>query len=310
MVAVSTNIVEKLTLFSALPVQALLSQLESGFIAEPSDRRELQRLWETTSKAFTAKPPTRSSLDAADLRPTEGADPAKLEALLIRMQAYPPYDSHPSNIFNVKLSKLVTPQITVNLSRAARRGRVRAGMTMPELIDLAFESAGTPEAIVRQTLGMSPNGGALMFTSYDEDIRLHHPPTIRPIAINERDSLSPSFESICFPVGGGLPFAAAMRVQIAPGITRLILKNGIHRAQSLAAAGYEYAPLLVVDMSPLEVPDPFVDFPRDILLNPALNPPLITDFLDERCMIRLKYHKVLRTVRFNWSIEHYPTVLR
>ena len=104
MVAVSTNILEKLTLFAALPVQALLSQLESGFIAEPSDRRELQRLWERTSKAFTAKQPARSSLDAADLHPIEDADPAKLEALLARMKAYPPYDSHPSNIFDVKLS--------------------------------------------------------------------------------------------------------------------------------------------------------------------------------------------------------------
>ncbi len=310
MFVASTNIVEKLTLFAALPVQALLSQLESGFIAEPSERRELQRLWETTSKTFMAKSPTRSSVDPADLRPIESADPGRIEVLLARIRTYPPYDLHPSSILDVNLSKLVTPQITVNLSRAMRRSHVRPGMTTSELVDLAFESAGSPEDIVRQTLGMSPNGGALMFTSYDEDIRLHHPPTMRPIAINERDSLGPSFESICFPVGGGLPFAAAMRVQIAPGTTRLILKNGIHRAYSLAAAGYDRVPLLVVDMSPLEVPDPFVDFPRDILMVPGLNPPLITDFLDENCTIRLKYHKVLRTLRFNWSFEHYPTVLR
>ena len=90
----------------------------------------------------------------------------------------------------------------------------------------------------------------------------------------------------------------------------MILSNGIHRAYTLAKAEYEWCPLLVCDLKPLEIPEPFVDIPRDILLNPAANPPLITDFLDEGVAIPLDYYTLLKTVRFNWNIEQYVTVLR
>src|SRR3989442_1297167 len=132
---------------------------------------------------------------------------------------------------------------------------------------------------------MAPNGGALLFTSYDEDIRLHHPPQYRRIPINESDQDSPTFESVCLPVGGGLPFAAARRIQIAPGVSRLILGNGIHRIYKLAIAGHEWAPVVVTDMGSMETPDTFVDLPKDILLSPMSNPPPISDFTNEHLFI-------------------------
>jgi hypothetical protein len=183
-------------------------------------------------------------------------------------------------------------------------------MTNGDLFELSFESAGKPEAITRQTLGLVANGGAVMFTSYDEDIRMHHPPQYRQIPINEKDPQSPAFESVCFPVGGGLPLASAFRVQIGQGASRLVLNNGIHRVYTLASNGYEWCPLLVCDLIPMELPDPFVDFPRDLLLNPDANPPLITDYLDEEVVIPLDYYSILKTVRFNWNIEQYVTVLK
>jgi hypothetical protein len=173
-----------------------------------------------------------------------------------------------------------------------------------------FESAGKPDPIVRQTLGMAPNGGALLFTSYDEDIRLHHPPKYRQLPVNERDSQSPSFENVCIPIGGGFPLASAIRVEIAPGITRLILSNGIHRVFGLAQAGYEWCPLVVSDIIPMEFPDPFVELPKDVLLPPTSNPPLITDFLNKDLVIPLDYYTLLRTIRLNWNFEQYVTVLK
>lgn len=128
--------------------------------------------------------------------------------------------------------------------------------------------------------------------------------------MNEKDTASPSFESVCLPVGGGQPFGVAYRIQIAPGISRLILGNGIHRVYSLAGAGYEWCPLLVCDLIPLELADPFVDMPKSILLDPNSNPPLITDFLNNDMVIPLNYYTLLKTIRLNWNFEQYVTVLK
>ena len=104
--------------------------------------------------------------------------------------------------------------------------------------------------------------------------------------------------------------SAARRVPLGNGRYRLILSNGIHRVYRLLAAGYEWCPLIVVDNSPMEIPDPFVDFPKELLLGPTANPPLMADFLNENVAMQLEYHRVLKTIRFNWNFEQYVTVLR
>lgn len=304
-------IVRKLTLFSVLPQHELMAQLDGGFIANPSDREELRRQWERASRFYAeCDTGTRSFLSPDDIRPLEGGDTKRAESLIRRVRTYPPYDTHTTDAYNARISKLVTPQIVVNPSRAERRADVKPGMTPIELFELSFKPRGQPETIVRQMLGVGPNGGAVLFTSYDEDIRLHHPPVYRTLAINEKDESSPAFESVCLPVGGGLPFASAYRIQCAPNMIRLVLNNGIHRAYQLAHAGYEWCPLLVTDLIPLELPEIFVNLPRGFLLDPNSNPPLITDFLNNDLIIPLDYHGVLKTIRFNWNFEQYATVLR
>jgi len=61
---------------------------------------------------------------------------------------------------------------------------------------------------------------------------------------------------------------------------------------------------------PLELGDPFVELQRDMLLNPALNPPLITDFLNDSFVIPLEYFEVLKSVLFSWNFNQYATVLK
>jgi len=309
--AAAPAFVRKLTLYSVLPQQALLAQLDGGFVAHPSNKEQLRVLWERASRHYSQYGRgDRSFLATDDIQPLEGVDPARLETLLRRVMTYPPYDTHPMGVYSVRISKLITPQLVVNLDRAERRADSRPGMATDELFGLAFEPAGRPEIVVRQLLGMNQNSGAIIFTSYDEDIRLHHPPLFRTIPINDKDDEGAAFESICLPVGGGIPFASAFRIQCASGAHRLILNNGIHRAYRLARAGYERCPLLVTDLIPLELPDPFVDLPKDMLLNPQSNPPLITDFLNDNVVIPLDYYAVLKTIRLNWSFEQYVTVLR
>ena len=303
--------ISKFTIAAVLPPQWLLAQFESGFVAKPSDKMALQALWEKANKVYkTSGPPSRSYLNVDDVKEVDDIPRSDIESALSRIRLYAPYDSHTTGIHNVRISKLVTPQIVVNLSRAEKRATLEQGMKTKELFPIMFESAGKPEPITKQTLGMAPNGGALMFTSYDEDIRLHHPPEYRSIAIKETDNRSPSLESVCLPVGGGLPFASANRIQIADNISRLILNNGIHRVYRLAQLGYEWCPLAVCDLVPLELPDPFVDLPKSVLLDPNSNPPLITDFLDNSIAIPLEYYTLLKSIRLNWNFEQYVTVLK
>ena len=107
-----------------------------------------------------------------------------------------------------------------------------------------------------------------------------------------------------------MPLASAFRLQISTGTTRLILSNGIHRVYRLAKAGYEWCPLVVSDLVPMEIPEQFVDLPKDMLLLPNSNPPLITDFLNEEVMIPLDYFTLLRTIQFSWNFSQYMTVLK
>jgi len=304
------GLVRKITLYSVLPVTALLSQLELGFVASPSDKGSLQTAWETASVEFNKGDPARSLASPSDVRAAPKIEPKLLETVMERARKYPPYDSHLTQVCNVRLSKLVTPQLVVNAARAETRAAVKSGMSATEIFKVLTEPAGPQAPITRQAIGLADNGGALQFTSYDEDIRLYHPPQYRNLRANELDSESPSYENVCFAVGGGFPFAAVYRVPVKTGFSRLVAGNGIHRLYSLAAAGYEWCPVVVTDMSTMEFPPQLADLPQQVLLNPSLNPPLVVDFANDRFTIELLYYPVLKTVRFNWNFEQYSTVLR
>ncbi len=309
----NTN-VRKITLYSALPAQVILAQLQGGLIASPSDKNELIKKWQEANAIYnTNGNPSRSFLMPDDLEKLDGSkvDQELISNVLKRAKLYSPYDSHPTEILNVNISKIVTPQLTVSLTRSRRRtSSNKQNFSAQELFTLAFEYQGPSQTLTRQILGMGPNSGSVLYTSYDEDVRIHHPPQYLKIPINSQDPESVQYDGIGFPVGGGLPFAAAMKVDMGQGRSRLIASNGIHRLYSLAKLGLESFPMLVVDISPMELPDQFVDVPKAILLDPNSNPPLITDFVDDQVTISLDYYKVLKTIRLNWSFEQYSTVLR
>ena len=304
------NKTSKLTLFSALPPAGLLTQFDAGFIAEPSERDALLALWQKANGSFNRFSPLRAIATKEDVEQLQEVEERIARLMLSRAKSYPPYDSHSTGIYNVRISKLVTPQVTLNIQRAHDRFPVVSGMKEAELFDLSFRGSVSSTPITRQILGVAGNGGALLFTSYDEDVRLHHPPQYRRIPINDKDRDSPTFESVCFPVGGGLPFASAYRIQISEGNIRLVLNNGIHRVFRLAESGYQWCPMLVCDLVPLELPDPFVDLPRDVLLGSNSIPPMVSDFLNSEVVIPLRYHALLKTIRLNWNFEQYVTVLK
>jgi hypothetical protein len=117
-------------------------------------------------------------------------------------------------------------------------------------------------------------------------------------------------QTACFAIGGGCGFMFAYRVEIADGTSRLILINGAHRAYAMAKAGFRTIPIAVCDLRPMELPDPLIDLPKQLLLDSQFNPPVVSDFLDPKIVLELGYFRVLRTVRFNWNFEQYVTVLK
>src|SRR5947209_10068689 len=68
--------VRKLTLYSVLPPQGILSQLDAGFIASPSDRATLLSLWQKANSAYSKTTPDRSFSTPADLRAPNAVSPA------------------------------------------------------------------------------------------------------------------------------------------------------------------------------------------------------------------------------------------
>lgn len=303
--------VTKLSLYGALPAQALLAQLDGGALAPPLDRPTLLAKWQGSNAAFRATGlPSRSFVQDRDIRPLPSKLAKDVQAVIDRASTYSPFESHPLTAAVVQIEKLVTPQLTVNLERIRRRGPLSKDASIGELVQYMFHSSiGAPE-ISRQTLGLAPNGGALMFTTYDEDVRLHQPPLFRSLPANDKDPKAPSLETISFPVGGGSPFPYAMRVPILPGLSRLVLANGIHRTAAAAIAGVKEVPMLVGEFQPLEVPDPFVETPRQLLLDPNSNAATIADFANKSVAIELEYYRQMRTVRFNWNFESYLLSVR
>ena len=148
----------------------------------------------------------------------------------------------------------------------------------------------------------------MIFTSYDEDVRPHEA-VFRDLKLEERDDASPTLPSLCIPVGGGLPLVCGHRIQLAPGLERIVITNGIHRAYRIARAGSEWIPMALCTVNPIELPPQLVELPSQLVVNPGANPPMLTDFLNEDVAMPIDYHPVLKVVRINWNLEQYVTVL-
>lgn len=305
------NVVEKLSLHGILPAQNILSQFDAGLITSPSSKADLLKAWTSSNSAYSARSAAEGNLQGTgEVLPMPASLTPSTAALLGQIRNYPPFDSHRTELAFVRVAKLVTPQLTVTVPRLQQRAPIERSSPPEELFRVMFEVGTSPQPVFRQTLGLAPNGGALLYTSYDEDVRLHHPPFFRRLSINEADPASPSHETICMPVGGGLPFAYAFRVQVGPGVHRLVLANGIHRAAAAALAGLDTIPLILTDFTALEVPDPFIDMPKQILLDPKMRPPMIADFADRSLTMQLGFFRMLRTVRLNWNFENYVVPVR
>ncbi len=89
----------------------MLAQLEAGLIARPSEPIALLHAWEKASRRYAhLGSPSRGFLLPEDLQPIQGVDQDEVESLLHRIRAYPPFDTHGVTLYEVNVSKLITPR--------------------------------------------------------------------------------------------------------------------------------------------------------------------------------------------------------
>ena len=299
----------KLTLFSVLPAAAVLNAFDNGSIAEPPTREEVLALWRSTSAAYSkAGPGSRSILEPKDAPIFSDVPASQIETTLAKARAYPPYETHETAIGWVELSKLVTPQIIVNPVRAGMDPRLEKTASPEELFAVMFNSPPSDRPIHRSIVQRTQTGGTAQFVSTNEDIRPHSP-VFREISIYDRDPAGEPLPAICLPVGPGFSFASALAIGLQPGKFRLVVSNGIHRLYSIAKAGFTHAPILICPVTSVELPEPFVQISKAILLDPNQNPPVITDFLDKSLTMELGFRPSRTTVRISWTIERFDSVI-
>ncbi len=82
-------VVRKLTLYSAVPPQGILSQLDSGYVAEPSDKGTLLSIWEKASRVYSSElSSVRSAIGADDIRDVHDVDKRLVENVLSQAKLY------------------------------------------------------------------------------------------------------------------------------------------------------------------------------------------------------------------------------
>ena len=62
----------------------------------------------------------------------------------------------------------------------------------------------------------------------------------------------------------------------------------------MGKAEYETILLAVCDLNSMEIQDPFVDMPKQIIF--GSNPPMLVDFLNQDVVIPLEYYTQLKTL--------------
>jgi hypothetical protein len=252
------------------------------------DTIPLESLMEERRKKFQVfRSMTRGSLDASDsdllpLRIAESSQ-AKIRDLLSAYRVYLPavYD-----LCLVPVSKLVSPQRYVDMQYI--RGEFDGLDRVLTDEENARYCLGTPvrdSHIDATFLGYPkvPSGDQAylyQFTSEDQNMRYIPPMPLKPLydmdVSAEPGKAQYNTKAIALLVGPGLPFVHVLKVpigmeassQTAPRY-RLIISNGIHRAFRIAELGNTHVAALVQHLAPPEIPDPFVETRRDVLLGPG-----------------------------------------
>jgi len=193
----------------------------------------------------------------------------------------------------VEIDKLVAPQRSVDTGYCNQlKNSWPANMGWTELLDVCFGIKENDDAIHHLETGRN----TYVFSSSNTDVRL----------------LSTYVQSISaddFPVEcGGIPLKAIISV-IGTGTpvihtfkvgNRLILNNGFHRVFALRSLGFKEIPMLISEISSIEIemPEVLLGLPREYLAYEP-RPVLMKDFFEPDFSVIVNIQKRQRVIQMN-----------
>jgi hypothetical protein len=141
------------------------------------------------------------------------------------------------------------------------------------------------------------------FVSDSTDFRFHKPALLGPDQIVGHASFGPVGAVVGLMVGFGSNFLGVIRSD-----SRMLLRNGYHRACALRAAGFTHVPAVIQtvtrrDELALVAPQPVVDEPGFYFA--AKRPPLVKDFFDPKIAKVLPVRPMEKLIEVSFEYEEY-----
>jgi hypothetical protein len=209
----------------------------------------------------------------------------------------------PTEIKMVELDSLVVFQKQINLAYSAQLQAVLGHEPSEEdLLRFALPTDGRYDPATNAApIQFGPVGPLLWAgVSPSMDYRVLKTDMIDPAQVSGFNANGRATHIIVAAIGYGSNLLSAMRVG-----SRLILKNGSHRAHSLRAGGHTHAPMLIQDIAPGEENEllpPIVQQQRDLYVTQP-RPPMLKDYFDNDLHVVVNVPRQTRQLRVQFGYE-------
>jgi hypothetical protein len=214
----------------------------------------------------------------------------------------------PTSVEMIELDKLVVYQKRINLTYADQLQSLRGDdSTDEELFDFALPMDGRYDPVPNVgPLSMGPHGPVLWAAvSPSADFRVLNTMMLDPAQISSMAVDGRPTHVFAVAIGYGSNLLSAIRVG-----SRLVLRNGSHRAYTLRASGTTHAPMLVQTIPANEESEllpPEVEQQRDLYLTHA-RPPLLRDYFDPELHVVVHVPRTAKQVRVQVGYEEGPAL--
>ena len=256
------------------------------------DPRTLADEWRAANDYFHALEVAEAGIaDAAECLPLPAEMSPLARALAKDRYFRDTYDTLPTEIRMVELSKLIASQSSVSPGFS---GELRARLGPKPTPQALFHFCLPAERPLPAVKARKVASGRWLFTSESTDFRLHRALLLDPAKIAGLATFGPASHVLAFPVGFGSNFLSVVRSD-----KRLLLQNGYHRAYTLLAAGFTHAPAVVQTVTRKD--ELAIAANEEVVSNAAFyflaaRPPLLRDYLDPKTSKRLLAHRMQTSV--------------
>ncbi len=302
----------------AFSEREMVETFTDGLSAEEVSIDELMQDWRDKARAFEAMAPQKLEVLNSDLLPLNVKEETmrRVNSVLASYRYFIP------PIFDlafVPISKLITPQKSLSQDQLGRLLIDARGPLSDDENALLCLGTPLPPAVIDSTYLGSPKSMVqnrfeynYQFLSDNPNVRFIPPLPFKPVRdINLAVEGAPfAYDAKVVPIAVGLGLPLVQVIKIPTGVDpqtkaatyKLVLGNGVHRAARLAELGNTHIAALVQFLRFEELPNPFIDGPKEHLLVPR--PITITMLSDETVSRRLRWKKVRRTVKLHIAVSY------